>query len=230
MCMSSPKKPDTSAAERRAEESRRQQEEANRRAEQARREAERREQERQRRIAEGEQAIEAAFAPFNDEFYGAREQDYMGFAMPQFDRQFEKAREDLTFALHRAGLGQSGSRAERFGSLQEQADLRRQEIAGRAKSRANSLRGDIENARGSLVTQNQAIANPGEITSMARARVAPFSDIGAYQDSFEPLGPLFQNVTAGIATGLDADRRRRELRLLEEAFPTVGTGSARIVT
>src|SRR5262245_18483199 len=56
---------------------------------------------RQKRIKEGMAAIETNFAGFDPAFYDSREKAYENWALPQVNEQYDKAREELAYALAR---------------------------------------------------------------------------------------------------------------------------------
>ena len=71
------------------------------------------EKERQRKTIEQQNAINAVFDTYDDDFYKNRAQDYLNYANPQINEQFADAMDDLRFALDRQGITRSSMAAER---------------------------------------------------------------------------------------------------------------------
>lgn len=183
-----------------------------------------REAERQANIRLGAESINSAFSSFNDEFYNTRETDYLDYALPQLDEQYEDARSELILSLARNGRLQSSVRGDKIAELQKKYDLQRQAIQSQATGFANDARSSVANSRANLISQNNAIADPSQVGSLAA------SSAQALQASptFSPLGTVFQNVTAGLATQADLERRGKAA-VDTGIFTTKGPGSASIV-
>jgi hypothetical protein len=164
------------------------------------------EEARQARVRDGVARINTNFEKFNDDFYGQRSQAYLDYATPQVEDQWKKAQEQLTFALGRAGLLNSTVAGARQGDAR--LDYERQIAAVRdaATDQGTQARNDVERARSDLISQATSTADPTAAATGAQARATAL----AQQPGFSPLGPLFQNVTAGLATGLEAQRAKAD--------------------
>lgn len=175
-------------------------------AEEARRqraEAEQRERERQERIAAGNAAINDTFSKFDDNFYGGRRQAYIDYATPQLQDEYERAAKDLSLALARAGLGQSSEAANRRADLQKRFDLATNTIANTARDYETQARGSLEGARGDLLNLSASAADPTLVAQNAVARANTISQLPA----FNPLGSLLGDLTTGLATQAQLERR-----------------------
>lgn len=153
------------------------------------------EAERQGRIRQGTNAINSTFGQFNDDFYRGIRSAYQDYAMPQLDDQFNDAREQLTFALTRAGTLNSSVRAEENARMQREYDITRQNILDQALNYENQARSKVEDARGELVRTLQGTADAAGAAQSARARAGALAQAPA----FSPLEQLFTDFTAGIA-------------------------------
>ncbi len=140
------------------------------------------------------QRIEGAGTPIWEQ----QQQAYMDYAQPQLEDQYGDAREKLTYALANQGQLAGSLSGERYADLNQDYDLRRQEVADQARGYANQARSDIASQKQSLLQMLSATADPGATATAAR------SAVGSLQQtpSFSALGPLFQNATAGLAAGL----------------------------
>lgn len=161
----------------------------------ARREAERARQEeqaRQDRIRQGTDTINSTFGQFDDPFFGDIRQSYIDYARPQLDRQFNDAREQLTYALARQGTLNSSTRGEQTADLQERRDLNLQDITDQARQFETDARNNVERARADLLTTLQATGDAEGASNAALSRASILSA----PPSYSPLGQLFQDSTA----------------------------------
>lgn len=145
------------------------------------------EAERQARITEGMGAINQTFSQFNPEFYRGRQQDYIGYAMPQLYRQLANTNRQGFYGLANRGLATSGA-ANQFGSnLGYEANVQKQGIADQALSQSQQLQREVESQRSQLFAQLQASADP---TTAAQQAI---SSAGIYSlpSAFAPIGNLF---------------------------------------
>ena len=132
---------------------------------------------------------------FDDAFYDARRQAYLGNYMPQLAQKFQEARDNLSFALAKAGLTRSSVAADKVARLNEDNTVQAGTIASKAEDDVNKVRSSVEDSRANLVAQLQASADPGGTANLALAR----SQVMQKQPvEYSPLGDVF----SGIATGI----------------------------
>lgn len=189
-------------------------------------EARRREQERQAKLSQGMASIDRAFSGFNDDFYNQRQQAYVDYAMPQLNRQYGDALDNLTFALARSGLLESSVAARKQGDLNYDYQLQRQGVVDEGARLANQARSDIANARSSVVSDLYATENPAAAAAAAQARAR----IATQQPTFSPLGALFQNITSGLADWAENRAYSDGYRRGSAAGAPIPSGSDRTVT
>lgn len=159
---------------------------------------------RERRITQGAGSINSSFdSQFNDDFYGGIKNAFLEYANPQLEQQLEQQKRDLAFALARSGTSQSAEAARRKSMLDEQTQLAQTQLADKAMGYANNQRDAVENARSALLSQNTASADPAAAAAQAASRAAALSQM----PEFSSLGVLFQNITDGLATQADLERR-----------------------
>lgn len=177
-------------------------------------EVRKREEERQARIRQGMGAIDKNFSAFNDDFFNKRRDDYVAYATPQLNEQYDDALTRLTAALSRSGALQSSEGAKRQGKLKRDFQLQRQGIVDKGSELSNQARSDLENARSSLVSDLYATADPAAAAAGAQAR----AKIASQTPGFTPLGQLFQDITAGFADWAEA-------RAYNKAFASTAPGA-----
>lgn len=160
---------------------------------------------RQQRIREGTQRVGDIFdTQFNDQFFDGQRENYVNYAMPQLDDQTNKAGRELLFSVDRAGQTEGSARAGLSAELEKRAGLQRQKIQDDALSLANQTRGNVEAARGDLVSMLNVTGDAEGASNSALARASALSQPTA----FSPVGDLFADFTGALGTQAAAERAR----------------------
>lgn len=142
---------------------------------------------------------------FNDDFFDQRRNDFLGYYQPQLDDQFSKARDQLTFALARAGTLNSTLAADKQGDLSSQYDVQRASILSQADADVAAQRARINQEKSGLVAQLNATGDADRVSNEALARTQQmFNEKPAYN----PLGDIFSGVAAGIGNWNRARQNR----------------------
>ena len=176
------------------------------------------EEERQGRIRTGRETITSAFDAYDDDFYNKRAQSYTDFAMPDLDTQFQDAAKQLRFALARRGATDSSSGINQRADMTDKYNKAKLSILDRGREYGNNTRNALDAAKGDLLTQNQALADPTLMANSAATRIANATAIPAYS----PLGQIFASGTDAIATGVGLNQRKKlkERYELGNLFPS----------
>lgn len=184
------------------------------------------EAERQARVTQGQQAVDTAFTPFNDEFFSGLSDANKAYYQPQLDDQFAEARRKLTLALARSGNLTSSAGIRQTGQLQKAFQDNSALIANNATSAAAEARGKINQQRSQLYSQNLTAADPSLASTSAAASAATLQA----PPVFSPLGNVFADILNNAATGVT---------LSKQGYPgiapslfnsgTTGSGSSRVV-
>jgi len=182
------------------------------------------EEARQGRITEGKAAIDSAMAGYDDNFYAGQAQNYMDYAAPQIEDQYTDAMRSLTRALSRSGLSQSSVAAERKAKLQETLSNAQVDAARQGEAFANDTRSALAGVKNNLLAQNQSLADPTLIASMA----ANQSNAASQLPSYNPVAQIFADATAGLATQSQLEARGKNRYDMAELFNLNG-GSGRVV-
>lgn len=160
------------------------------------------EQARQGRITDGTNAINSTFGQFDDNFYGGRQKAYTDYATPQLTSQYDKAKQQLTFALARDGSLDSSTRSAREAQLQETYDTAKRGVADQAVSYGNTARNSVEDARASLISTLNGSGDAAQAANGAVSRAQALSSPAA----FSPLGDLFSSFTSALGTQAAAEK------------------------
>ena len=187
-------------------------------------EARKREEERQARVNEGAAEIEKVFSQFDDSFFDKRRQAQMDYERPQIDDQYKDALGELAFALSRSGLRNSSVGATRRAKGAKDYNFQLQESAARGERSAADARSAINKAEQELLTNNMAIADP---TAAANAAISA-AEANTALPKYEPLMDLFADLTEGLATQADLERRGKSRYQSGLFSPSYG-GSGRTV-
>lgn len=171
-------------------------------------------------IRRGETQTFAGLQPVLDERRAALE----GFLVPQLEKQFGDAKDDLTFALARSGQLTSSTAGTRQGDLSEAFALNRADID-------SQIQGDVSNTRSRINQQRQsleaALRASGDQTASTNNALATATTFRQETPSLSPLGNLF----SGLATGIGAVQQGFENgRITRLATPNpLGNGTGRVV-
>lgn len=183
------------------------------------------EEARQARITEGKAKIDEAFAGYDDQFYADRAADYLDYATPQIEDQYTDAMRGLTRALARSGLSQSSVAAERKAKIEKTLADAQANAAREGEGYANQVRQSLASVKNNLHSQNQALADPTLIASMAANQASAASVIPTYN----PVAQLFANAADGLATQQQLEARNKNRYEMAELFD-LGGGSGRVVS
>jgi len=167
--------------------------------------ARKREEERQARVDAGAAEIEEVFGQFDEDFYDKRRTALMDYERPQIKDQYKDALGQLAFALARSGLTNSSVGATRRAKGQKDLAFELQESASRGDRSASDAKGAINTAKQALLTNNVALADPTQAASAAISSAEQKNALPKY----EPLMDLFADLTEGLATQADLERRNK---------------------
>ena len=182
------------------------------------------EEARQGRITAGKAAIDSAMAGYDDDFYASQAQNYMDYATPQIEDQYTDAMRSLTRALARNGTSQSSMAAERRADLKTKLNNAQVDAARQGEAFANDTRTALAGVKNNLIAQNQSLADPTLIASMA----ANQSNAASQLPSYNPVAQIFADATSGLATQSQLEARGKNRYDMAELFNLNG-GSARNV-
>lgn len=167
------------------------------------RRAEQRELERQRDIETGTQRVRQTFAnQFTPEYYDKIRGNFDDFYMPQMDRQYNDARQGLVYQLARSGLSDSSVRSDKYGELNEQMSLAKQNMQVKGEDYIQRRKLDAQRAQANTLGQLQQSAD-----ATGAARDAADAALTTSQaQGYDPLGQLFTDTSFGLATQAELER------------------------
>ena len=157
---------------------------------------------RQSNIYYGMQNIDSAFSKFDDPYYADFEKKNLDLALPDIAKQKVDANNQTLYGLARSGNLDSTTAAKQYGDVETRNNQAIQNATDTAHSAAQSLRGDVENERSSLVSQLQASADSGAAGSEATSQAALLTRPPTYS----PITNIFSDLTGQIAANEQARR------------------------
>jgi hypothetical protein len=110
---------------------------------------------------EATDAINAAFANFNPDYYNKFTQDYTAHYQPEIERQFGTAQNNLTFGLARTGNLASQTAADQYRDLTTEKGLAQADLANRAIGAQTDLQNRVTSSRQQLMSQALSDATLG---------------------------------------------------------------------
>lgn len=150
---------------------------------------------RQQNIAAGSNEIANIFGQFNDEFYNKRAQDYLNYAMPTLDREYQDEQRSLIAQLARSGNLNSSLRGDLMGKLLTQYNTNKTNLSNTANTYASDARAKVEQARAALLNSNSQLADPGVIRTMAQSQAQGINVAPQYQT----LGDMIANLSGSLS-------------------------------
>ena len=167
------------------------------------------EDERQARIAVGMGSISDAFGNM-DPILAQRGEALSDFYNPQIESKFNKSKDELTFALARAGLLNSTTAGERQADLGNEFALQKAKVLG-------DIGADLSNTKGNIQRQQTAIEATlrasGDETAAANQALQSAVTFREDSPTFSPLGNIF----AGIADGIGSYKAGRDVAQIQRA-------------
>lgn len=175
---------------------------------------------RQARVKEGMANVAAVFdggkigetsyqgvQPLLSQYEGAARDYYL----PQLDTQVGKARDDMTYALARAGLTNSSMAGTAQADLLDQVSQQRGSILSKIASDVAGQRTALNQNRLSV---EAALRSTGDQTAATDQALAALTTFRADTPELNPLGNLFAGISAGIGaaqTGYQVGQIRRSV-------------------
>lgn len=135
-------------------------------------------------------------AGWNDpKFFQQRSDAYVNQYMPEIDRQYSQAKANLGFSLSDAGTGDSSVAAMKRGQLDLDNTRAIGDVRLKGEAVANDLRSQVNNIRGSLLSNIQNTNDPNSVVMSAQSQL---NNIQAAPVKYDALGDLFGGVASGI--------------------------------
>jgi hypothetical protein len=182
-------------------------------------EAARKEAERQMRLTTGTKQINDIFGGIGDGFYKKYQDAYLGYYQPQVNKQYNDARQKLTYDLARAGTLRSSVAGEKQGDLYEKKLDNDAMIRSQADAATGQLRNNVSDAKNTAITQLYATEDPTLASNIA---VNSVRGLQGQTPKYDPLGELFNIAAIGAAGYLNANSQRASA----STTGSVGSGSA----
>lgn len=143
-------------------------------------------------------SVDAAFAPFNDDYYNGFAKSYKDAMNPQLDFQYDRAGSQLRSGLAATDRDAGSTGAQATGDLYQQYQQGRAGIGNSAVDATNQLRSTVDNAKTGLYGLAEQATDPLSLATQAQATsgsiVAP--------QSYPGIGNVFGSILSPFAAGL----------------------------
>lgn len=174
-------------------------------------EARARETERQGRLSTGVNTINRMFNPeqyggdamsgFNDAYYDRYRQSQLDYYMPELTKQYDKAKENLTYDHARAGTLNSSMSSQNLADLAYQNDLNKANIISTADNATAQQRANVNSQKQALINQLYSTENPDVASNLALNSVRTIQN---QTPQFSTIGELFKNAVVGATNAYSA--------------------------
>lgn len=141
---------------------------------------------------------DGAFGGFDDAYYDKYRQAQLDYYMPELNKQYKQAQDQLVFAQARAGTLNSSMANQNNADLIEQNALNKANIISKADNATGVLRQNVQAQKSALLNQLYATENPEIAANLATNSVKTLQNATPTLDS---IGDLFKNTAVGIGSG-----------------------------
>lgn len=121
---------------------------------------------RQQLVDSSRGQVEAAFAPFNDQYYSQYENDYVNAQKPKIAQQYDDAKRATTFGFARRGNLESTAAARNFGRLDQTRAEAEADVAQKAKTASGAFRQSTEAQKASLLNSIFGAVNAAPVITV----------------------------------------------------------------
>lgn len=129
-----------------------------------------------------------------DDFYNKFRQAQTDYYLPDVERQFGKAKDQLTYNLARAGTSQSSIAGEQLADLIYQNQNNVASVNAKADAATADLRKRVASEKSAALSQLYATEDPSLAANEALSRVRTINDVSP---ELNPLGDIFKLAAIG---------------------------------
>lgn len=163
------------------------------------------EEARAQRVRDSRGAVDTVFGTYDDDFYDKRRQSYLDYANPQVQQDYEDAMGELMGALASSGRTKSSLAAKRKAKGQELMDRAQADVNMKAEGHVGDLKSALAQTKQNMYDQASTLADVDATTNLAIGQFQAASKPPVYN----PLTDMFADLTAGLATQADLERRNQ---------------------
>jgi hypothetical protein len=178
-------------------------------------------EERARRVSAATQQVDSIFAPqFTDDWYNQNKTAYSNYYVPELQRQYERAQQQLTMNLAQVNPYGSSANNQQFADLQRAYNDQYGNMLQSADQFASDLRTRVGDARGKALL-NAGDSDLNTILSQAKNQAAAASAVPA----FSPLADVFSKFVQPAAMGMLAQQSNAPAAAAATAAPADGVNN-----
>jgi hypothetical protein len=158
---------------------------------------------------------------FDDAFYNKYKQAVLDYYMPQVDKQYKDAKNELTYRLARSGNLLSSAANTNTADLVNQNDINQSQVRNKADQAAGDLRTQVAGEEQKAVNQLYATEDP---TLAADTATNAVRDISLSTPDLSPAGALFDVASIGGANILKGYQSQQLANAFKTALSSGGSG------
>lgn len=122
---------------------------------------------REANLDAGKQSIDAAFAPFNDDYFSKYQQAQVDAATPQITDQYNVAKDKLFANLAGRGVQNSTIAGGAYNTLDKTRDEAQGAAANSAADAAQAFKNQVQGQKNNLYQLNASVGDPSQIATQA---------------------------------------------------------------
>jgi hypothetical protein len=166
---------------------------------------------RQNRLNAGKAAIDQLFGPtnFGDPFFNRYRDASLDYNLPQLETQYNRARDNLTYDLARAGTLRSSAAGQAQGILEGERGVNEAGLRARADTDTATLRQSIASQQQQALNQLFSTEDPDVAANTATHMVA---NAQLAQPQQTPLGDLFRPLVIGAGAAFQGYQDQNTFR------------------
>ena len=143
------------------------------------------------RLKEGSDRINSQFDSIGSDFYDNAKAGVVTTGMSDLTDQWNKARENLMYALARSGMLSSTEANRGATEIQDKFNQGAAKIDLQGRDAANALKNNVETERAGAISQLYATENPDLAANNAMSKAALITQ---QKPDYNPLGDIFSGV------------------------------------
>lgn len=149
-----------------------------------------------------------------------------GYYLPQLEKQYSDARDEMAYALSRSGLHQSTAAGEKQADLSDRFALAAGDIESKIDADAARTRSNIQNQRNAI---ESALRASGDASAAANQALQSAVTFRQDMPELNPLANIFAGMADTVGTLFNSRENERIRRLATPAPLSSGASSGRVV-
>jgi hypothetical protein len=138
---------------------------------------------------------------FTDDFYNGIAKNITDLGNVDINQQYNKARENLMYALSRQGLSQSGAGNQGAADIETAKTKAQGDLGIQAQAAVGQVKDNVATQKAAAEQNLYATEDPTEAADTATSK---FASISANKPTYNPMGDIFNNIIGGFGGAYSA--------------------------